>query len=78
VSELGQHRIEGGTSQWYIIQASARDGRASLTVADRKEALATGIRWASPGFTKIKIIGDGRIYTPEELAVQIINDDTLS
>ncbi len=45
-----------------------------MTVDDRKEALATAIERAGRGRTNIKILGDGRIYLPEELAV-VINAD---
>jgi hypothetical protein len=60
----------------YIIQANDPRGLGQFfTAADRKEALAVAVTWASGGCTGIKIVGDGRIYTPEELASVIINDD---
>jgi hypothetical protein len=59
----GQH-CPGGTG----------DDEVSVTVDDRKEALATAIERAGRGRTNIKILGDGRIYLPEELAV-VINAD---
>jgi hypothetical protein len=40
----------------------------SVTVADRKAALAVAVKWASGGRSGVKIIGDGRIYTAKELA----------
>jgi hypothetical protein len=53
----------------YIVQAddSGNDG-ISITRADRKEALAAAVQWQSEGRSGVKIIGDGRIYTPKDLA----------
>jgi hypothetical protein len=59
----------------YIVQAVDSEGDAiSTTVADRKQALAVAIKWASQGRSGIKIIGDGRIYTAKELARAIIDE----
>jgi hypothetical protein len=57
----------------YIIQAKG-DKEVSLTVAGRKDALATAVAWAGQGRSGIMIVGDGRIYTLEELAVAIVNE----
>ena len=58
----------------YIVQAVDSEGDAiSTTVADRKQALAVAIKWASQVRSGIKIIGDGRIYTAKELARAIID-----
>ena len=58
----------------YIVQADRPgSGPATLTLADREEALKTAVRWADGGCSHVRIIGDGRIYSPEELAVAIIN-----
>jgi len=46
-----------------------------VVVADCKEALASAIDWARQGRTNIKIVGDGRTYSPEQLAVVVINAD---
>jgi hypothetical protein len=59
----------------YIVQAEDHDGAISKTVADRKDALATAVTWASEGRSNVKIIGNGRIYTPKDLALAIINDE---
>lgn len=57
----------------YVVQAGdAGSDATSLTVADRKEALAVAVEWMSKGRSGVKIVGDGRIYTPEELAAAII------
>jgi len=60
----------------YIVQAwDASDHNfVSLAAPDRKEALAIAIGWMSEGRTAVKIVGDGRIYTPESLAQVIVND----
>jgi hypothetical protein len=58
----------------YIVQAVDSEGDAiSTTVADRKQALAVAIKWASQVRSGIKIIGDGRIHTAKELARAIID-----
>ena len=64
----------------YIVQAEdASDHNfVSLAVPDRKEALATAIEWMSEGRTAVKIVGDGRIYTPESLAQVILKDGPLA
>jgi hypothetical protein len=61
----------------YIVQAYEPSGEpaASHTAADRKEALAVALRWADLGRVKIRIIGKGRLYTAEEMAAEIINED---
>jgi hypothetical protein len=60
----------------YIVQAdeSEDDSAVSKPHEDRKEALATAVRSGSEG-RKVKIIGNGRIYTPTELALSIINNE---
>jgi hypothetical protein len=59
----------------YIVQANDSDlGGVARTVADRKLALALAVKWATDGRTGLKISGDGRIYTPAELARMIINN----
>jgi hypothetical protein len=58
----------------YIVQADDSEHTGiSMTVADRKAALAVAVKWASEGRSGVKIIGDGRIYTAEELARAIID-----
>jgi hypothetical protein len=60
----------------YIVQAddSVDDG-ISITRADRKEALAAAVQWQSEGRPGVKIVGDGRIYTAQELARVIIDKE---
>jgi hypothetical protein len=59
----------------YVLQAEDSEGAISLTVFDRKQALAAAIKWATEGRSGIKIIGDGRIYTTRELARVIIEKE---
>jgi len=60
----------------YIVQAEeSKDHNAvSKTHEDRKDALATAVQWGSEG-RKVKIIGNGRIFTAQELALAIINNE---
>ena len=55
----------------YIVQANVpgSDDAASISLGDRQSALAAALRWLSEGYTAVKIIGDGHIYTPDELAL---------
>jgi hypothetical protein len=34
-------------------------------------SLSAALRWLDQGYTGVKIIGDGRLYTPEELAMKL-------
>jgi hypothetical protein len=65
-----------GITMPYIVQADESDDHSAVskTHADRKDALANAVRWTSEG-RKVKIIGNGRIYTTTELAHSIINDE---
>jgi hypothetical protein len=60
----------------YIVQANVpgSDDAASISLGDRQAALAAALRWLSEGYTGVKIIGDARIYKPEELAL-ILTDN---
>jgi hypothetical protein len=58
----------------FVVQADGpnNDG-ASAVVQSRKEALALAIQWIGDGHKGIKIIGDGRVYKPEEFAQTIVD-----
>jgi hypothetical protein len=60
----------------YVVQAEeSKDHNAvSKTHEDRKDALVTAVQWGTEG-RKVKIIGNGRIYTAVELAVSIIDNE---
>lgn len=61
----------------FIIQAHSNpdDAATSLTVLTRGEALATAMGWIGRGKTGVRVIGDGRIYSPEEFALTIGQPD---
>jgi hypothetical protein len=51
----------------YIVQTDVPgNNAATVTVAEREEALAIARNWIKSGYTGVKIIGDGRIYLPAE------------
>jgi hypothetical protein len=51
----------------YIVQTDVPgNNAATVTVAEREEALAIARNWIKSGHTGVKIIGDGRIYLPAE------------
>jgi hypothetical protein len=60
----------------YIVQTEGPHDHSAASVAleDRKEALKTAMNWVNEGRT-VRIIGNGKIYTPEQLALAIINND---
>jgi hypothetical protein len=66
----------GGITMAYVVQAEeSKDHNAvSKTHEDRKDALVTAVQWGTEG-RKVKIIGNGRIYTAVELAVSIIDNE---
>jgi hypothetical protein len=57
-----------------MAEQSEDHSAVSKTHVDRKDALATAVKWASEG-RKVKILGNGRIYTAVELALSIINNE---
>jgi hypothetical protein len=62
----------------YIVQANVpgSDEAASISLVDRHAALAAALRWLAQGYTGVKIIGDGRLHTPEELAMKLQDKPT--
>jgi hypothetical protein len=60
----------------YIVQAEEFEDHnaVSKTHGDRRGALANAVQWTSEG-RKVKIIGNGQIYTAAELAIAIINEE---
>jgi hypothetical protein len=61
----------------YIVQGKPREpaGIIKVVKSTRKDALETANDFLSQGFPFVTIVGDGRVYSVEELAVAIINDD---
>jgi hypothetical protein len=66
----------GGIAMAYVVQAEESEDHnaVSKTHEDRKDALVTAVQWGTEG-RKVKIIGNGRIYTAVELAVSIIKNE---
>jgi hypothetical protein len=62
-------------SMAYVVQAIAPSNHVAIsqTVAARDEALTLAVDWEAQGHTRIRIIGDGRIYTAQQLAMAVIN-----
>lgn len=52
----------------YVVQADipGREDAASITLDSREDALEAARRWVADGNKGVKIIGDGRIYFPED------------
>jgi hypothetical protein len=66
-----------GLTMAYIVQADLPgDDAATTTVVTRQEALKTAVGWQKDGHSGVRIIGDGRIYSPEEFALTIIDDQS--
>ena len=64
----------------FIVQASRGqhfDDVVSITLESSRDALATALCWAEEE-RDVKIIGNGRIYTVEELALAIIRGEVGS
>ncbi len=64
----------------FIVQASRGqhfDDVVSITLESSRDALANALRWAEEE-RDVKIIGNGRIHTVEELALAIIRGEVGS
>jgi hypothetical protein len=64
----------------YLVQACEPSGKVeqSKAAVDRREALSVALEWFRLGYINIRIIGNGRIYTAEQLALEVINEDPHS
>ena len=60
----------------YIVRAEGPADRPTVSTIheDRRDALATALLWGSEGRT-VQILGNGKIYSPEDLAAAIINNE---
>jgi hypothetical protein len=65
---LGMTYFEHGASP-------GKEDAVSTKVSTREEALQIAAKWREDGYSGIRIVADGRIYTPGELALIIINDE---
>ena len=64
----------------FLVQASrgqGSDDAVSITLESSRDALATALRWAEET-RDVKIVGNGRVYSLEELALAIIRDEVGS
>jgi hypothetical protein len=61
----------------YIVQGKPQEpaGIVEVVKSTRKDALETANDFLNQGIPFVTIVGDGRVYTVEELALAIINDD---
>ena len=61
----------------FIVQGKPREpeGIVKVTRASRKDALETANDFLKQGIPFVTIIADGRVYTVEEFAMSIINDE---
>jgi hypothetical protein len=61
----------------YIVQGKPRhpEGIVKVTKDTRKDALETANNFLQQGIPFVTIIADGRVYTVEEFALSIINDE---
>ena len=61
----------------FIVQGKPREpeGIVKVTTTTRKDALETANDFLKQGIPFVTIIADGRVYTVEEFAMSIINDE---
>ena len=61
----------------FIVQGKPREpeGIVKVTRTTRKDALETANDFLKQGIPFVTIIADGRVYTVEEFAMSIINDE---
>ena len=61
----------------FIVQGKPREpeGIVKVTRTTRKDALETANVFLKQGIPFVTIIADGRVYTVEEFAMSIINDE---
>ena len=59
----------------HLVQAllPGSDQAVTVKVATREDALKIVAEWQAEGRSSIRILGDGRVYMPAELAMTIIN-----
>ena len=61
----------------FIVQGKPREpeGIVKVTRATRKDALQTANEFLNQGIPFVTIIADGRVYTVEEFAMTIIDEE---
>jgi hypothetical protein len=66
-----------GRKTVFIVQGKPREpeGIVKVTKTTRKEALEAATKFLDEGMPFVTIVADGRVYTVEEFALTIINDE---
>jgi hypothetical protein len=61
----------------FIVQGKPREpeGIVKVTRATRKEALEAATKFVDEGMPFVTIVADGRVYTIEEFALTIMNNE---
>ena len=61
----------------FIIQGKPREpeGIVKVTKTSRADALKAALEFLDQGMPLVTIVADGRVYTAEEFAVTVINDE---
>jgi hypothetical protein len=61
----------------FIIQGKPREpeGIVKVTKTSRADALKAALEFLDQGMPFVTIVADGRVYTAEEFAVTVINDE---
>ena len=57
----------------FLIQANpSKENAPNFTVDDRIDALRAALRLRNTGYTRVQIVGDGRLYSLKEFAGTIV------
>ena len=61
----------------FIVQGKPREpeGIVKVTKTSRADALKAALEFLDQGMPFVTIVADGRVYTAEEFAVTVINDE---
>ena len=61
----------------FIVQGKPREpeGIVKVTTKTQKEALEAAIKFLDQGMPFVTVVADGRVYTVQEFALTIINDE---
>lgn len=70
--------FKGGVGVVFIVQGKPREAEGIVKVIKetRHDALQAARDFLDQGLPFVSIIGDGRVYTVEEFAMTIINDQS--
>jgi hypothetical protein len=64
----------------FIVQGKPREpeGIVKVTKTSRADALKAALEFLDQGMPFVTIVADGRVYTAEEFAVTVINDEVCN